>query len=188
MNDVTVLTPDSASETHKHCMLHGAGIEISADYCMFVIKSHSNTLYPHFSGDKISHCQMNFEILVNDFVRTSGGYNSMITDSVVSDTGFFINITTTKISGLVTIDFSSKTCTFNNCYLVGPVCSLIYYVYWYGSIPSACFYDLNALQSSGSTALVTGDNSKNIHKLKSEQCKDAEYLRSIGFSCTEADI
>ncbi|MDE6035514.1 MAG: hypothetical protein K2G36_06350 [Ruminococcus sp.] len=188
MNDITASEPDTASETHKHCILHGAGIEISADYCMFVIKSSSKTVYPYFSGDTITHSQMNFEIFVNDFVRSTGGYNSVITESDVSDSYFFVNITTSKISGLSTFDFSSKKCVFSGCYLVCEVSSLIYNLYWYGNIITTCFYDVDVLRRNNTVTSVNGDNIKNIYKLTTEQCKDAEYLRSIGFSCTEAYI
>ena len=188
LNDMIVFDPISADETHKYCIMHDNGIEISADYCMFVIKAQSYKLYPFFSGDTISHTQMKFEIYVNDFVKSSGGYNSLIAYSTVSDSCFFVNLTTNKTSGLVSVDFSSKKCIFSGCYLVCEVCSLVYNVYWYGDIQSTCFYDVNVLQKNNTITLISGDNTKNIYKLKTEQCKDAEYLRSIGFSCTEAEI
>ncbi|MDE6672393.1 MAG: hypothetical protein K2J36_06840 [Ruminococcus sp.] len=186
MNDMIILDATSADENYRHCIVHDDGIAVSADYCTFVIKAQSYRIYPFFSGDRISHTQLNLEIYANAFAGTTGGYNSMITDSVVSDSYFFVNIASNKTSGLVAVDFSSHTCKFSGCYLVCDVCSVVLNVYWYGEIQSTCFYDIDVLRKNNQIALVDGDNLKNIRRLTTQQCKDAEYLRSIGFSCMGA--
>lgn len=187
MNDITIFDPTSASETDKHCIMHDNGIKISTDYCTFVIKEKSYKIYPFFSGDTISRTQMNLEIYVNDFVNSTGGYNSMITDSIVSDSYFFVNITSNKTSDMVSVDFSSRTCKFSGCYLVCEMCSVVLNLYWYGEIQSTCFYDGDVLRKHNAIALVSSNNLKNIYRLTTQQCKDAEYLRSIGFNCVGAE-
>lgn len=186
MNDMIVLDATSADENYRHCIVHDDGISVSADYCTFVIKAQSYRIYPFFSGDTISHTQMTFEIIANVFAGTTGGYNSVITDSVVTDSYFFVNILSDKTSGRVAVDFSSHTCRFSGCYLVCDVCSVVLNVYWYGEIQSTCFYDIDVLRKNNQITLVDGDNLKNIRRLTTQQCKDPEYLRSIGFSCMGA--
>lgn len=187
LNNVALLDPTSASETDRHCIMHSNNIEISADYCTFVVNVQSYQICPFFSGDTISHTQMNLEIYVNAFVSTTGGYNSMITDSVMSDSYFFVNIRSNRTSGTSVADFSSKTCKFNNCYLVCEVCSVVMNVYWYGDIQTTCFYDGEAMRTHNNIATVSSSNMKNIYRLTTEQCRNAEYLRSIGFNCMGAE-
>lgn len=187
LNNMIILNPTSASETDKHCIMHENGVKISADYCTFVINSQSYYVYPFFSGDAISHTQVKLETYINGFTNSNGGYNSMVTDSVVSDSYFFVNITSNKNSGTVSVDFSSMTCKFNNCYLVGDICSVIFNLYWYGDIQSTCFYDGDVLRRHNSVATVSGNHMTNIYRLTTSQCKNAEYLRSIGFNCMGAE-
>ncbi|MDE6834920.1 MAG: hypothetical protein K2J39_11855 [Ruminococcus sp.] len=183
MNDMIVLSQTSADENYKHCIMHDNDIKISADYCTFLIKAQSYRIYPFFFGDTISHTQMKFEVYVKVFSNSTGGYNSLITDSIVSDSYFFVNISSNLTSCTVTFDFSSHTSRFSGCYLVCEMCSVLISLYWYGEIQSTCFYDIDVLKKNNMTAVVLTDNNKNIYKLTTQQCKDAEYLRSIGFSC-----
>lgn len=187
LNDMTILDQTSADETDRHCIMHDNNIKISADYCTFVINAQSYRLYPFFSGDNISHTQMKFQIYVNAFVDTTGGYDSLIADSVVSDSYFFVNLTSNKTSGIVAVDFSSKTCKFTNCYLVCEMCSVVLNIYWYGDIQSTCFYDGDVIKKYNTIASISSNNISNIYRLTTSQCKDAEYLRSIGFECMGAD-
>ncbi|MDE6425824.1 MAG: hypothetical protein K2K89_06775 [Ruminococcus sp.] len=187
MNDIIILDPTSADETYKHCIMHDNGIKISADYCTFAIKAQSYKIYPFFSGDTILHTQMKFEIYVNAFSSTAGGYNSLLADSVVSDSYFFVNLTSNVTSGTFVVDFSSRTCKFSSCYLVCEMCSVVLNVYWYGEIQSTCFYDSDVIRKHNTIASVSGSKPNSIYRLTTQQCKNPEYLRSIGFGCMGAE-
>ncbi len=55
------------------------------------------------------------------------------------------------------------------------------YVYWSGEFLSVCFYNNDLMSGAEYRTLSYGTN--RFFGLTTEQCKDPEYLASIGFVC-----
>ena len=188
MNDMIILSQLTASLTNKYCLIHDHNIKISADYCTFVAKLQSEKSYPFFSGDNVSYSQTKAEIYINSSANSGNDYSSFISESVISDSYFFLNITAPENDNISDFDFSSHGSKFNSSYLVCEPADAISVIYWYGDIRSTCFYDNTLIRKNNADTSVRSDTSMvNIYALTTQQCKNPVYLRSIGFNCVGAE-
>lgn len=188
LNDMISLTATLPSTDNAFCIMHDHNITISASYCTFAIKIETYKFYAVFQSDSLSCTQSSIEL---SFVSTStSGTNLMplCSNTSVSDSYFFIKIKNNS-SSISNYEISSEGSIFSRSYFVIQELKKVSRIYWYGKLESACFYDKTALleTSSGSVVSGTGAYSSNLYGLTTEQCKDASYLRSIGFNCVGAD-
>lgn len=186
MNDMTTLTSTQCEANDRHCLIHDNNITVSADYCTFVINAYFHRMYALFSEDKVSHTQMRIEINTNILSGTGDSYNAIFSGTDVSDSYAFITI---RSSDSGSIDLSSSYSSFNRSYFVIEPAENISTVYWYGHIGSICFYDREVLTKNNKETYVlcNKDYASLIYGLSTASCKNAVYLRSIGFNCLEAD-
>ena len=187
LNDITTISTLTATETNKFCLMHDKNIKIIADYCTFAVKVSYAKLYAFLSWDSISHTQVSIEIDFNSSLSSGNAYNAICSALNVSDSYFFMKII--NKSSKTNIDVSSSACIFNHSYFIFNEIKNISYINWSGSIANACFYDKEVLNqvSESSTVKCDANYSPNVYALTTEQCKNAVYLRSIGFNCMEDD-
>lgn len=188
MNDIIILAQSVASSSSRFCLMHEQNIKISADYCTFAVKMQSEKSYPFFSYDIASHCQTKAEIHINSSANAGNAYNAFISESVISDSYFFLKIDTPKSSNISAYDFSPNTSKFSSSYLVCEPSSSLSTFRFQGEIRSTCFYDSTVMKkNNASLSVSTSQNPLNLYALTTEQCKDPVYLRSIGFNCAGAE-
>lgn len=190
MNDIAFTESEPCSAVDRRCLMHDNNITISADYCTFVSGVYFYKIQPLFFGDTISHSQMRLEISTHSLPTTGDKYNALMSGVNVSDSYFFVTIDRKTGMNTETIDFSSSDSTFSGCYMVCEVISGISSVMWNGKIGNICFFDKNVISRNVASASLRSGTSGYTSKvvgLTTEQCKDAVYLRSIGFNCAEAD-
>lgn len=189
LNDLITLSTNTASATDKFCLMHGNNIKFIADYCTFAIKVSYYKMYATFSQDSISHTQVSAEIDFVSSLSTGNAYNAIYSAGSVSDSYFFMKIR--NKSSITNIDLSTSLTIWNRSYFVFQDIKTISYIGWNGTISSSCFYDKELLSTVSPTSKVRSDSSSygtvNLHALTTEQCKDAVYLRSIGFNCMGED-
>lgn len=187
LNDITTISTLTATETNKFCLMHDKNIKIIADYCTFAVKVSYAKTYAFLSWDSISHTQVSIEIDFTNGSSSGNAYNAMCSASNVSDSYFFVKIR--NKNSKTNIDVSSSACVFNHSYFIFQEIKNIAYIDWYGNIASTCFYDKELLNQVSETSAVKCDTAyvSNVHALTTQQCKDAVYLRSIGFNCMGAD-
>ena len=187
LNDITTISTLTATETNKFCLMHDKNIKIIADYCTFAVKVSYTKLYAFLSWDSISHTQVSIEIDFGSSLSSGNAYNAICCATNVSDSYFFVKIR--NKNSKTNIDVSSSACVFNHSYFIFQEIKNISYIDWYGNIASACFYDKELLNQVSESSAVKCDTAyvSNVHALTTQQCKDAVYLRSIGFNCMGAD-
>lgn len=163
-------------EVDNTSLFHGP---LDAAYIEYSTISIRGSLYsPHslMRNGSITGSQMRLDmILRNDMISE---YKGFFRNTAMADTGFFGRIE--KTGGEDTeLVFAGKG-KASNCYQVIEYQS-IDSVKWDSAFATACFYDS---EHTGDAVVSSDSNSLNLlYALTEEQCKDAEYLRSIGFSC-----
>lgn len=190
INDLIAMSSEQASKDKRYSLIHDINITVSSDYCTFVIKAEFVKTYPMFSGDTVSHTQVKIVIHTNTFATTFDAYNAFLSGSAISDSYFFLKVTRSSSSSVSeTMDFASTSCIFNRSYIVFEIVSGVSLVCWYGHLGSTCFYDRDLFIKGNAKADMkcATDTASNFHALSTEKCKDAVYLRSIGFNCVGAD-
>lgn len=188
MNDMIILSQAVASMTNKYCLIHDHNIKISADYCTIVAKLQSEKSYPVFSGDNVSHSQTKAEIYINSSANTGNSYSAFLSESVISDSYFFLKINAPETDNISSFDFSATNSKFNSSYLVCEPSEVISAINWNGDVRSTCFYDNTLMRKNNRNISVSSNASMvNIYALTTEQCKNPVYLRSIGFNCAGAE-
>jgi len=190
MNDIAFSVSEPYSANDRRCLMHDVNIAISADYCTFVAGIYFQGIQSIFYGDTISNSQMKFEINTQYLSASDDKYNAPMSSVTVSDSYFFVTINRRVGSSAEMMNFSSSDSTFSRCYMVCEVIAGISVVLWNGTIGGICFYDDQIISRRVNYASLRNNNSNyssKIRGLTTEQCKDAVYLRSIGFNCMGAD-
>ena len=161
---------------------------IQAEYCTFVVDAENAGPHPLFNrGSLVScHIKVNFDIL--DTAETL--YNR---------DAFFrsVNMTDVAILGKIRCrtDREASDWLFSADGTHSNVYQAVEYenideALWNSAIATSCFYD-SELKGDRVTIRNSTANAnyypQNIYGLTTAQCRDAEYLRSIGFLCEGAE-
>lgn len=160
---------------------HNSNIKMTFDLSVVALSSIDQRGCPLFSSDTVKRTHIILDVLTHD----SGGMN-------VYETALFrkVNMSDTWLTGKVTCDanigsytiyhMTDSNCDISNCYQAVKM-SGVTYVYWSGSFGSVCFYDKELMGDASYDS--SGFKSDLFKGLTTEQCKDPEYLASIGFLC-----
>lgn len=160
-------------------LFHSNGIVMTFNYCTVTVNATLYAEHEIFGDCYLTGCQ----IMIN--IKVFGSYSTpfknmkgIFESARAVDTGFHGIYDKTPIGATAAI-FSGGG-TFSNCYqtIEYPGCTLLA---WYGTIQSPCFY--NVEKYTGRLITTTGNSANSVFALTTAQCKDAEYLNSIGFSC-----
>ncbi|MDE6781434.1 MAG: hypothetical protein K2J40_08255 [Ruminococcus sp.] len=189
VNDMAPIVSSQATADYRHCILHDNDITASVDYCTFSLNVYFQKITAVFSGDTISHTQLRLEMHTNVYSGSSDQYNSLFSGSSVSDSYGFINVSVYKTGSSGNVTLSSSDSIFNRSYFIIEIANQVSTVYWYGTVGSTCFYNQELLKKNNrySSLMCSDGSSQFIHGLTTSQCKDAAYLRSIGFNCMEEE-
>lgn len=171
----------SDSYTENISMLHDEGLTVSSDLCVISISGTVKTGYAIFCGGSVRRTQVIVDLLTHDSSNYSSTECSLFRKVTVSDSW---------ITGSVKCDVSNSSnmfhvtdsrSSFSNCYQAVSI-SNISRVYWNNTFVSACFYDNELIGNAD----IYG-NANMFHGLTTAQCKDPDYLSSIGFICGGTD-
>lgn len=188
LNDMIILSQANASSTNRYCLIHEYNVKMTADYCTFAVKMRSEKTYPLFSNDNLLHIQTKAEVHINSSVNSGNVYSAFVSESVVSDSYFFLKLDAPENDNVSSFDFSANNNSFNSSYLVCEPCAVFSVIQWNGNVKSTCFYDDTLMRKNNADIQVKSTASMvNTHALTTEQCKNPEYLRSIGFNCAGAE-
>ena len=163
------------------CLLHGSGLTITAELCVISVSLIYNRGYAVFNGDTIRKSQIIIDITIYNAGDTSVHETSLFRDSTVSDswiTGVINCITSNGAAG--SYHMTDFNCRFANSYQAVEMKNL-FAVYWSNTFSSVCFYNNDLM--CGAEYRSRESMSNKFYGLTTEQCKDPEYLTSIGFIC-----
>lgn len=164
-----------------NCLLHGSDIEMDIELCSFALKCDFSYPYSFFKGDKLQRTQVLLDMRLRrspniDQEQGAVFYGTDAEDTWICGTLDFLDI----LAGVRHFHISDRSAKFVNCYEAVGFTGLRS-VYWSGSMLSPCFYDSSLLGNADMTS--TRNRDPNLYGLTTAQCKDAVYLRSIGFTC-----
>lgn len=166
--------------TGENCMLHGSNLTVSSDLCAIAVSGALRRGYSLFNGGSVKRTQVVLDLVTHD-AGNSSVYESSIFRSV--------NVSDSWITGSIICDASGTNhefnmadweCTFANCYQAVAMNSITS-VFWSNAFSSTCFYDNDLM--AGAIYDSRDDKSRLFYGLTTAQCKDPEYLTSIGFIC-----
>ncbi|HOO08106.1 MAG TPA: hypothetical protein PLH83_16710 [Ruminococcus sp.] len=130
----------------------------------------------------IKSCQFRLEVESSRMNSSIGATWAFFRYVTITDTCFFIKLNDLigpTVSKVMRIAYTETT--FANCYFVITSDTEITACIG-GAISSPCFYDAESVGSAVITKTYTSDNYR-LLGLTTAQCKNAEYLRSVGFVC-----
>lgn len=172
------------SYTEAISMMHGEGLTVSSDLSVISISGTLRTGYAVFYGGSVRRSQLILDLLTHDTSSSGSTEKSFFRRVTVSDSWLTGSISCDIISSSNMFHMSDSKSIFSNCYQAVSM-NNINRVYWSGDFVSACFYD-NDLMADASY-YSTQSRSSIFYGLTTAQCKDPEYLSSIGFICGGAD-
>lgn len=164
-------------------LINSLNLKVNFSYCTIILNADLHQAHSFMKNGSLTSCQVrsNTVLRASDSAIAS---NALWYDVDAADTGFFGRI---SIAGS---DSDTVLWAHNgihsNCYQVLEY-NNIAQLLWNGSISTVCFYDSD---KAGNTDVKnTADSGQNalIHGLATKQCKDAEYLKSIGYVCEGAE-
>lgn len=169
-----------------NCLMRDGARYIQADLCTFVLTADLQLPFPILAKGTASRCQFRLNISI---LNSDSGYShreAFFYYTTMNDCYFFGELSQTLGTGDEGIVFAVGN-THSNCYQVIEYKNLKNAL-WNATIGSTCFYDNEAKGSAFvSNTAGTSYNPDLLYGLTTEQCKDAEYLKSIGFMCEGAD-
>ena len=161
-------------------MLHGTDLTVSTDLSVIALWGAFMKGYALFYGGTIKRTQIVLDLVTHDAGDSSVHETSMFRDVKAVDSW---------LSGSLHCDASGTDHVFNmadwnsvfaNCYQALSMNS-ISKVYWSNKFNSTCFYDNDLM--AGAVYDSREEISSIFYGLTTAQCKDPEYLTSIGFIC-----
>lgn len=193
LNEIVYTSEAKNTNGTRNCLIHDTNISMDTDYCTFSAQVDFTKTHPLFAGDTIRHTQIRAELSTVDFSPVDDSYNAILSGVTISDSYMLWSIKRRSGGATVNFSMSSGDCNFSRFYTVCEPFSSISTIYWKGQVGTPCFYDSEVLKKhlpnakieSGSSS--TSSNSKNILALTTAQCKDVNYLRSVGFDCLGAE-
>ncbi|MDE7138331.1 MAG: hypothetical protein K2O29_07745 [Ruminococcus sp.] len=193
LNEIVYASEAKNTDGTRNCLIHDTNISVDTDYCTFSAQVDFTKTHALFSGDTIRHTQIRAELSTISFSVTDDAYNAILSGVTISDSYMLWSMKRRGSSTTVNLAMSSSDCNFSRFYTVCEPFSSISTIYWRGHIGTPCFYDSEVLKKHLPNAKFesgvssTNANSKNILELTTAQCKDVNYLRSVGFDCLGAE-
>ena len=165
----------------RRCIMHEHKLSFECTLCSFYPEIGFYSVQAWLADSKLTRCQFNF--------KTTYYYNSGSTDDMyalfascqITDSYFFGTMSSSANS--LTANLCGSGCVLDTCYSAIDIGQKVSALTWKGTFNTVCFYDSDRMGS----ASINTNNTAKLLGLTTEQCKNAEYLRSVGFSCEEGD-
>lgn len=176
--------PSMPSIEKRSCMRHESISSLKMELCTVCIEGELTIPFSFCSGMTITRCHIHLDVDIDTCLTRLYNMSAMISQSAVSDSYVTGSVRYGDIANASSSYklVSDEYCTFDNSYFALNVVDAER-LYWDGKFITACFYNsdlvLNTIRLSNSSQA----NTKRLYALTTDQCKDAEYLASLGFLC-----
>lgn len=173
-------TTPSSTSISKTCVIHGEYVVVNTELCSIAVKGDFASPFPFIRNGRVyrTHIDIDYKM---QMLYPNNGYDSAFFSSVsVDDSWISGRIKSVEETASARIMYmADQNAKFNNFYHIVTY-EGIPSSNWYGKL-DGCFYDADMIGSAectGSEIYI-----KKFNALTTAQCKDAEYLKSIGFVC-----
>lgn len=161
-------------------VIDGGYSRVNLELCTFVINAYMASPFPLFAYCSLKRSQLRVDFTFDSLNTTTyNRFAALIHNTTAEDTYVFGKIKNQGASGDY---YFANSGTHTNSYQVIEY-ENVANVYWNSSFSTPCFADSDV---AGISVIDSGSTGK-LYNLTTEQCKDAEYLKSIGFMCEGAD-
>jgi hypothetical protein len=165
-------TDNVSSMTSAQCLMASENVGLSSTLTTVAVRGFYNKQFAIFRGSSLERCHIHLELEIGSGDSTDGSSGSFLTGCTLADS--YVTGSISAASQLTDSTNMSYGCTFNNSYT-----AMSYVrqnnVYWKGSMTTPCFYDKELAGNRDFT------DSRLYYGLTTAQCKNVEYLQSIGF-------
>lgn len=167
--------------SNKEAVLNDSIIELNFKYSTLIINTDLNAAHQLMTGGSFTGCQVRTDTVL----RTSDSAtaeNALWYNVAAADTGFFGKIDLRDGGDAPGSVLWAYDGNHGNAYQVIEY-NNISEVLWNAAVSTVCFYDSEKTGSAVIKNTVSDQQNLLIHGLTTEQCTNAEYLRSIGYVC-----
>lgn len=162
------------------CLLHGSGVVVNLELCSIAIKGDYVTLFPFIKRGRVYRTQINVDLCTHNLCTTDDDDSSFFYSVDVQDSWLSGKIKSIDSNGRRYIYMANALSVFNN-YFQTVTYEAVPFMYWRASF-NGCFYDADVI-GSAEFQNRNGSQADGFSALTTAQCKDAEYLKTIGFVC-----
>ncbi|MBR2282796.1 MAG: hypothetical protein IJ874_00025 [Ruminococcus sp.] len=150
------------------------GVTVNAELCSFAFDIKWVQQKGIMLGGSLDRCQLRLNLQADTLYSSTGSAVSGFRSVTITDTYFMGKITTSASSKIFVM---LAVCTLCNSYFVFTSDGTANITATTSNrLLTPCFFD-SSVRGSGTLTFY------NFKSLTTEQCQDAEYLRSIGFDC-----
>lgn len=166
---------------NNEAMLNDSLIELNFKYSTLIINTDLHAAHKLMTGGSFTGCQ----VRSNTVLRSSDSSvteNALWHNVAAADTGFFGSVELRyggEAPGSVLWAYGGN---HGNAYQVIEYKN-ISEALWNATVSTVCFYDSEKTGNAEVKNTVSEEQNLLIHGLTTEQCTNAEYLRSIGYVC-----
>lgn len=157
-------------------LMNDCGRTVYYDLCSLNIVSNLKAVYPVLGGGSVSRSQIILDVNILESSTATG--NAVFRGTSLSDCYIFGEIKAAGTKEISQLPFVSSV-SANNSYQAVKYIG-IPQVSWSSSFGGVCFYDADVAGDA-----VISSSSALLYGLTTEQCRSAEYLKSIGFVVEE---
>ena len=151
------------------------GVSVAAERCSFILDIRWRVQHRIIGSGSLSRCQFRLDIRADSMFPGTVGAYPLFDGLTAADTYFMGNISCYDPYRFYCVMFN--TVTLSNCYAVITAEGEAYIIDTLNTqAPSPCFYD----SDTGGTGYFALSH---FLGLSTAQCRDAAYLRSVGFDC-----
>lgn len=168
--------------TGRSCMTSEHIKNPEAELCTFCFKSVSETHHAFCAAMTMKRCHIHFDSYINGAAPAAYSACGLISHSSLSDSYITGKIRYGEKNPDGYRFICSQCGNFDNSFFALNV-ENGKKLYWDANFVTVCFYDKNLIPNTTIAHTYTSDRVKKFCALTTEQCKNAEYLVSIGFLC-----
>lgn len=167
-------------------LMNSSTAALNFELCTLIVKADLLKPYPIVAKGSANRTQFRLDYTALNSAGSTLGRFCLVYGVNMSDSYFFGKVSQTLGTGEEVIVFASGG-SHSNCYQVVEY-EKFGSAHWDSMLSSPCFYDAEvAGEGKVINTLASGYYPENLYGLTTAQCRDAEYLKSIGFLCEGAD-
>jgi len=170
----------------KRCLFHKEYIKFNCNLCTFSVSANFYMPQSVISDSTLNRCQFNLNIKFINAISNYSELYSCVSYCNVSECYFIGAVKFTGASSNYYFTGSNSSDSYSNfsaSYIALDLQNLNNF-YFSANFMSVCFYDSTRTGTVTIRSNVSATASR-LLGLTTAQCKNAEYLRSVGFECEE---
>lgn len=168
----------------RSCMIHESISSLKMELCTICFAGEFTYPFAFFGGMTIKRCHLHLDMYIDSGPSSSYPNGAVIASSTVSESYVTGSIRYGDVNRANQLyrHITDSNSTFDNSYFALSV-ENAKRLFWDGNFITTCFYNSDLIPETEQETASSISDTRRLHALTTAQCKDAEYLASIGFLC-----